>query len=164
MVQFKLPNESTSLLASTEASFPRFTPINSFISCSPISLHAPAPYSLPHWHECQLESPTQAAQRQCSTLSKRASLLSGPTPRRPPPVSRTMFISDGIFVSKESKSNRARGIRAWGWPPIQTIWGSRRSRRPSHKRGKAVSPGTPASVNTGSSVCASQVKDHGYQG
>src|SRR6218665_1286071 len=64
MVQLKLPNESTSLLASTEASFPRFTPINSFISCSPISLHAPAPYSSPHWHECQLESPTQAAQQQ----------------------------------------------------------------------------------------------------
>src|SRR6218665_3717188 len=101
MEQFKLPpNESTSLLASTEASFLRSTPISLFISCSPISLHAPAPYSLPHWHGCQLESPTQAAQRQGSTLSKRAFLLSGPPPRTPPPVSRTMSISDGMFVSE----------------------------------------------------------------
>src|SRR6218665_3244283 len=98
MVQLKLPNESTSLLASTEASFPRFTPINSFISCSPISLHAPAPYSLPHWHECQLESPTQAAQQQGSTLSKRASSLSGPTPRSPPTVSKTISSSGGVSV------------------------------------------------------------------
>src|SRR6218665_353704 len=100
MVQFKLPNESTSLLASIKVSFLKFTPISLFISCPPISLYAPAPYSSPHWHECQLESPTQAAQRQGSTLSKRASLLSGPTPRSPPPVSRTMSISDGMFVSE----------------------------------------------------------------
>src|SRR6218665_1719610 len=71
MVQLKLPNESTSLLASIKASFLKFTPISLFISCPPISLHAPAPYSSPHWHECQLESPTQAAQQQGSTLSKR---------------------------------------------------------------------------------------------
>src|SRR6218665_2758259 len=100
MAQFKLPNDSTSLLASTEASFPRFTPINLFISCSPISLHAPAPYSSPHWHECQLESPTQAAQRQGSTLSKCATYLSGPAPRSPPWGSKTMSIPDGMLVSE----------------------------------------------------------------
>src|SRR6218665_2432382 len=98
MAQFKLPNDSTSLLASTEASFPRFTPINLFISCSPISLHAPAPYSSPHWHKCQIESPTQAAQQQGSTLSKRASYLSGPTPRSPPPVPKRISSSGGGSV------------------------------------------------------------------
>src|SRR6218665_2985674 len=100
MVQLKLPNESTSLLASIKASFLKFTPISLFISCPPISLHAPAPYSSPHWHECQLESPTQAGQRQGSAPSKPASSLRGPTPPRPPSVSRTMSISDGMFVSE----------------------------------------------------------------
>src|SRR6218665_758119 len=35
MVQLKLPNESTSLLASIKASFLKFTPISLFISCLP---------------------------------------------------------------------------------------------------------------------------------
>src|SRR6218665_4067695 len=98
MVQFKLPNESTSLLASIKASFLKSTPISLFIACPPISLQAPAPYSSPHRHECQLESPTQAAQRQGSTLSKRASYLSGPTPRNPPTVSKTIYSSGGVSV------------------------------------------------------------------
>src|SRR6218665_3124732 len=100
MAQFKIPNQSTTLLASIKPSFLKSTPISLFISCPPISLHAPAPYSLPHWHECQLESPTQAGQRQGSTLSKRTSELRGPTPRSPPSVSRTMSSSDGMFVSE----------------------------------------------------------------
>src|SRR6218665_2226773 len=42
MAQFKLPpNEFTSLLASTEASFLRSTPITLFISCPPISFLIP---------------------------------------------------------------------------------------------------------------------------
>src|SRR6218665_3759805 len=98
MAQFKLPNESTSLLASIKASFLKFTPISLFISCPPISLHAPAPYSSPHWHECQLESQTQAAQKQGSTLSKRSSKLCGPTPRSPPTVSKTISSSGGVSV------------------------------------------------------------------
>src|SRR6218665_3997790 len=130
----------------------------------PISLQAPVPYSSPHWHECQLESPTQAGQRQGSTLSKRASSLSGPPPWGPRSVSRTMSSSDGMFASEESKSKRAKRIKALGCPPIQTIEGSRRSRGPSHKRGQAVSPGMPASVKTGSSVCTSHVTDQGCQG